>query len=133
MSTIILVMNVAAVGYVLYLTFGPAHLPVVYGVQTEKTEYARGDELTYTVDFKKFVERPVTTTRNIICEDGNLVTLAPVIDNAPLGNNRAVQSITLPMKTPISKCYLDFKATYPINFLRTETLSFISNTFNVTK
>lgn len=132
LSSILLFINILAVGWVLLLTFGPAHIPVVHDVQTERTSYVRGDELMYTVHFTKFVERPVTTTRNILCDDGNLITLAPLVDNAPLGENKSIQSVTLPMKASVSTCRLDFKATYNINFLRTETLSFTSNDFVIT-
>jgi hypothetical protein len=133
LSYIILAINLGAVVYFLYLTLGPARIPVVHSTETEKTEYMRGEELSYAIHFTKYVPRQVTVTRNIVCNDGNLVTLAPVVDNAPLGENRSVQSFILPMKTSVATCHLDFRATYDINFMRTETLSFISNEFVVVR
>lgn len=116
-----------------YMLFFPATIPEVLNspYPVSPLEVKRGEEISYTIHYIKTVNMPVVGNRNIICADGNLVTLAPITTNAPLGENMAQGTITIPEKTSLGECYIDFNVSYDVNPLRTEHRNYRTETFTV--
>jgi hypothetical protein len=93
----------------------------------------RGGVLTYEVEYKKYTNSPAIVYRNIICEDGNLVTLAPIESNVPKGDHKLVRSdVMVPMKTSLGECRLDVTLDYHVNMFRHKIYNFESESFEVT-
>jgi hypothetical protein len=118
---------------VAYLLYWPAPLPIVYNepFPLDKTEVKRGEEISYFVHLDKRTQYAATLNRNIICDDGNLVTLASQESNAPVGEQQIWVSITVPMKTSLGTCHLEMNNAYHINPLRTEYVSLETQDFTV--
>ncbi len=81
----------------------------------------------------KYGTYPVVSNKNIICKDGNLVTLASGITNLPMGKHNYLVSFPVPMKTSLSKCYLEIINVYQVNSLREITKTWATEEFEVIK
>lgn len=122
-SMMVITIAFLVVGYVAWLFIEPFNEPLVvepYPILNENNEVARGKYVFYVIEFTKYEDMPVETNRNIICADGNLVTLAPIQTDAPVGYHKTVGEIAIPQKTSLGECFIQFKSTYHINKLRTE-------------
>lgn len=121
LTGIFMFLNFVALLGVGYLMFWPVELAEVYNepFPVRPAEVKRGGELEFYVHFKKTKQYQVTSNRNIICADGNLVTLAPNKSHSPLGEHKTWTSITIPQKASLGTCYLQLENTYHINPIRT--------------
>lgn len=119
-TTVFMLLNLGLLVWVGYMLFWPVQLAEIYNepfpVYPQVVE--RGDTLMYEIEFNKTKQYRVAANKNIICEDGNLVTLAPTESDAPLGKHKAVGSIVIPEKASSGDCYLQFDNTYYVNALR---------------
>lgn len=113
-------LNFLAVAWLFWMMFHPVELAEIYNepFPIYPQEVKKGEELHYTIHFKKTKNYRVTSNKNIVCEDGNLVTLAPQTTNASLGEYKASSKIVIPENITLGVCYIEFKTTYHINPLR---------------
>lgn len=111
-----------------WLMFIPVNLAEVYNEPFDvfPAEVQRGDTITFAVEFYKTDNYRVESTRAIICDDGNLVTLAvpnstdgTVRSSVSQGRHTATVEITIPEKTSLGKCHVELNNTYYVNPLRT--------------
>lgn len=91
----------------------------------------RGGELIIEVEYIKYGNYTVDSTKNIICEDGNLVTMASNTTNLPAGQQKFVVSFTVPAKTSLTSCYLQYTNVYKVNPIRNITKVWSTETFKV--
>lgn len=132
-TLLFLVINIVIFLYIAYLLFWPAPLPIIYNepFPLDKTEVARGEEISYLIHLNKRSDYTAELNRNIICEDGNLVTLAPSNSNVPQGEHKIWITLTIPNKTSLGVCHFELNNTYHINPLREIQVSFKSKDFFV--
>lgn len=126
--------NLLAAIYLFYMLAFPVQLDVIHNepFPVYPTEIKKGEEIFWEVEYSKTNNFPATINRNIICEDGNLITLASDEVNAPQAVRKIAKgSAFIPNKTSLGKCYVELAATYHINPLRNETKSYKTTTFNV--
>lgn len=125
--------NILVLLYIVYLLWWPAPLPIIYNepFPLDKTEVKRGEEISYYVELRKQADYRAVLNRNIICADGNLVTLAPQESGVSTGEQKIWVTLTIPMKTSLGSCYLEMNNTYFINPLRTEYLTLKTQNFTV--
>lgn len=129
----LLVGNVLTLIIAAYLLFFPARLPIVYNepFPVYPTELHKGEVLTYTMDIDKRKAYSVRVNKNIVCNDGNLVTLASMITNIPLGRNVITPEVIIPQKTSYGICHIEISSEYKVNPLRLETQHMRTQDFNV--
>ena len=77
--------------------------------------------------------RPVASDRFIKCGSGNLVTLTSAPRDLPIGNFTIISdSVILPAKvSPGDQCVFTFRITYEVNPIRSETVDWESERFDV--
>ena len=128
-----MVMNVVILCIVAFMMLYPAPLPIIYNepFPLDKTEVKRGEQISYLVHLNKRANYDAVLNRNIVCDDGNLVTLAPGSSHVGQGEQRIWVTITVPMKTSLGTCHLRLNNTYHINPLRDEHLELRTQDFNV--
>ena len=126
--------NTAILLWVGWLLFSPAPLPIIYNepFPLDKTEVKRGEEISYYIELNKTADYDAVLNRNIICDDGNLVTMAPGSSQVPTGEQKVWVTVTVPMKTSLGACHLELTNVYKINPLRNETLNLRTQDFIVT-
>lgn len=131
--TVMMVFNLAGALWLFWLLFAPINLAEIHNIPFPvfPDEVRRGDKLHYEIEFTKYENIEVLTNKNIVCSDGNLVTLAPQDTNAPLGYHKAIGTIIVPDKVSDSECWIEFNTTYQINPIRTEKRHFRTMSFNV--
>lgn len=125
----------AVSGYIGWLFLEPFAEPEVvqpFPVLNEGHTVSRGDVLVYEIEFTKHQDVPVTSLKNIICADGNLVTLASTQTNAPVGQHKVIGEVTIPQKTSLGECYVSFETTYHVNKLKDVTRHRETEWFTVT-
>ena len=116
----------------LHYPFKIIELVQPYRVLNENKEVFRGDRLIYEVEYTKFYDTPATIYRNIICDDDNLVTLAPQKSNVPAGSHKIVRNdVVIPEKTSRSNCYLEVVLDYDWHKLRNIRYTFRTESFKV--
>ena len=138
LNTITAVVMALNVGFLLFggfLAFGPVNLADVKNepFPVRPYEVKRGETLEYFVHFEKFRTYDAISNRNIICDDGNLVTMSPKPSSAPIGEHETWTSIVVPQKVSDGRCYLQMENTYYINPLRTEHRTLRTDYFFVVK
>ena len=113
--------NIAVLLVVGYMFFHPVDLAVIYNepFPVEPKEVQRGEKVSYDIHYNKPKQYRVQSDKNIICEDGNLVTLAPVSSNSPVGEYSVTVSVKVPEKTSLGSCFIQIQNTYYINAFRT--------------
>ena len=131
--TTLMLFNLAGVVWIFWLLFAPVNLAEIHNIPFPvfPDEVKRGDVLSYEIEFTKYENIEVNTNKNIVCADGNLVTLAPQQTNAPLGYHKAIGSITIPEKVSDGECWIEFNTEYIINPIRTEKRHFRTQSFNI--
>lgn len=131
----LMIINIVAIAIVGWLLFHPVQLPIVYNqpFPTDKQEVKVGEEISYLIEINKTENRQVTINRNIICDDGSLVSMVPITSDIPLGKQNVWFSFIVPLKTSFGKCYLEMKNIYRINPVREEKLTFRTQEFTVIK
>lgn len=129
-----MLLNVLALGSIVYMLVAPAPLPVVYNepFPLDKHEVERGGQISYLIHLNKRADYRATLNRNIICDDGNLVTLAPQESRISRGEHKIWVTITVPMKTSLGTCHIEMNNAYHINPIRTEYVDMRSQDFIVT-
>lgn len=121
---------VLAAGLLLFL---PAQLPIIYNepFPVYPTEVKKGETITYTMDVDKRKQYTVDVHKNIVCEDGNLVTLAPTKTNIPLGRQKITPEVIIPSKASYSTCFIEIVSVYEVNPLRSETQVMRTQNFKI--
>lgn len=132
-TSTIMAFNLLALLIMGWMLYAPIQLAEVYNepFPVRPTEVHLGEDLEFQVHFKKTGDYAVTSNRNIICDDGNLVTLAPKESNAPKGEYKTWTSVTIPQKASVGECYLEMTNTYYINALRTEERELRTQSFTI--
>lgn len=129
----LLILNIIVVVMAGVMLFWPAQLPIVYNepfpVYPEVVH--KGDTLTYTMVVNKRKQYTVEVHKNIVCEDGNLVTLAPAKTNIPLGKQTIRPEVIIPAKASYSTCYVEIESVYEVNPLRSETQIMRTESFKI--
>jgi len=128
--------NLFAVCWLFYQMFYQPQLDIIHNepFPVRPASVERGGVIQWEIEYTKTNDFPATIHRNIICEDGNLVTLASSVTNAPKGNHlKAINQLEVPLKTSLGVCYMELTADYEINNLRTVSRTYISQPFIVTK
>lgn len=103
-------------------------------IMNKNDEVAIGDR----IEMRMVVDKPAVLKPEgsvfIECEDGNLVTMVPIITNLPVGKYISYNDkYVLPPKVAVgARCALQLKYTYQLNPIRTETLQWGTETFTVT-
>lgn len=122
-----LVFAFIVLGYFTFLLFQPFKEPIIYThpfeVVNENKEVKRGEKLYYQVDFEKRQDVSVTSYNNIVCQDGNLVTLVPqstIVQNtrAPVGRQLVTDFKIIPEKTSLGECKIEIEVVYHVNRLK---------------
>lgn len=131
----LLITNVLILVVVGVLLFAPVRLPIIYNepFPVSPREVRRGETLYYTMEVDKREQYAVDVHKNIVCDDGNLVTLAPTKTNIPLGRRTITPEVIIPMKASLSTCHIEIENTYHINPLRNETLEMRTQDFIIIK
>ena len=134
-TTIIMALNIAILLVVGWMLFWPAPLPIIYNepFPLDKQEVKRGEQISYLIHLRKTADYDAELNRNIVCDDGNLVTLASQNSHVPQGEHQIWVTITVPQKTSLGTCHLEMMNTYKINPIRNEYLSLRSQDFVVTE
>lgn len=129
----LLLLNGIVVAMAGILLFYPAQLPIVYNepFPVYPTVVHKGGALTYTMDVDKRKQYTVDIHKNIVCEDGNLVTLAPQKTNIPLGRQKISPEVIIPNKASFSTCYIEIVSVYEVNPLRSETQTMRTQNFRI--
>lgn len=121
-STLTILLAFVLMGYVGYLMFKPFHEPVVvqpFQILNENKEVHRGEVLQYEAELEKFQDVIVTSYKNIVCKDGNLVTLANFSDTrVPVGRHKVTGEQVIPHKTSLGECKLTIDVTYHVSRLK---------------
>lgn len=135
LTACMLLFNFIIVGVLGYMLFWPVKFPIIYNepFPVSPSVVTRGEDITYTIEFEKFKEHRVDVFQNIICEDGNLVTLAPAKSSFPLGRHTIDVTITVPQKASVSTCYIELKSNYEINAIRIEHKTMRTQSFQIIK
>ena len=133
LTTIIMIINTLIVAYVIFLVFAPVQTPIYHNAPfpTDKQVVQRGEQISYFVEMTKRAEYEATLNRNIVCNDGNLVTMAPGSSALPIGNHAVWVTVTVPEKTSIGTCHLEMYNVFTVNPLRTETMEVRTQDFKV--
>lgn len=130
--------NLALIGLVAFWLIHPYPLPTItqpIPILNENKEIAIGDPIKMKLEVNKQREmKPTTITRNITCNDGNLVTLANIsVQDLPKGSYTLISDkfILPPKVAKGSTCKFNFINTYKLNPLRSETTKYSSEQFKV--
>ena len=128
-----MVLNLSGVLLLVALLFWPVHLPILYNepFPVFPTEVKRGETISYVMEYDKRQSFPVDIYKNIVCDDGNLVTLAPKITNISIGRGKVTPTIVIPEKTSLGICHVEIEHVYKINPVRTAHQSFSTDNFDV--
>ena len=121
LSVVIIAVAAIILLYVAYLALYPfktVDLVQPIKVLNENREVAKGDDLRLEIDYVKHGSYPATSDKNILCADGNLVTLSSSETNLPAGKQKFMVMVTVPAKTSFGPCYLEYVNVYHINPLR---------------
>lgn len=118
-----LILAYLVVAYVGFLHFQPFHEPDVvqpFPVLNENKTVERGGVLRYEAKLTKYSDVKVTNYKNIICKDGNLVTIADLNNTSkvPLGTHTVIGTQNIPHKTSLGECKLVFDVIYHVNQLK---------------
>lgn len=129
----LLVANVITLLTAAYFLFYPAQLPIIYNepFPVSPQEVKKGEVLTYEMHVNKRKQYTVDIHKNIVCEDGNLVTLASNKTNIPLGKQTIRLEVIIPIKASFSTCYIEINSVYQVNPLRSETQTMRTQTFKI--
>jgi hypothetical protein len=130
----VIIAAILGVVYFFYLVLYPfktVDLKEPIQVLNANKEVARGGDLILEIEYVKYDSFPVTSNKNIICEDGNLVTMASNSTNLPKGEQKFVVTFTVPQKTSIGNCYLQYVNVYEVNPIRNITKVWTTETFKV--
>lgn len=133
LSAVLLLTNLAILGVLAYLLLWPVQLPIVYNepFPVFPDVVRKGESIYYTMDVNKRESFVADVHKNIICNDGNLVTLAPVATNIPVGRRTITPEVTIPYKSSLGVCHIEIENTYYINPLRTETQAMRTQDFTI--
>lgn len=129
----LLVANGIVLAIAAYLLFAPAQLPIIYNepFPVYPSEVRKGETLTYTMVVNKRKQFVVDVHKNIICDDGNLVTLVSNTTNIPLGKQTVRPAVIIPAKASFATCYIEINSVYQVNPLRSETQTMKTQTFKI--
>ena len=119
--------------YVAWLFLAPVHLDGVYNepFPVYPAEVSVGETLYWEVEYSKDNDYTVDINRNIICGD-DLVTLAPESTNVPQTERSLVTgSVVIPSKAGVGTCFVELRAEYHINKLRTIQKTFKTQEFDI--
>lgn len=132
-TVVMLLLNFIVVGVFAYLLFWPTQLPIIYNepFPVSPKEIKKGEVLTITMEVNKRKQYTVDVHKNIVCNDGNLVTLAPNKTSIPLGTNTIEVEIIIPTKASFSTCHVEFENEYKINALRIEHQKMVTQSFKI--
>jgi hypothetical protein len=125
--------NILAV-YFLYLMFYPFKTLEVYDpVKVVGSKVVkRGDQMVFEISYEKYVDVDVDRTRYVLCNDGNLVTIAPDSVILPSGSHMfKINHFVIPAKISNSTCHMVWNSVYHVNPIRTIVVSFKSEDFTV--
>jgi len=122
LTAVMMGLNFVILGIVFYMLFWPVKFPIIYNepFPVSPSIVHKGETLTYTMELEKFKEYPVDVHQNILCADGNLVTLSSSKSNFSLGRHIVDINVIIPQKASYSTCYIELNATYHVNAIRNE-------------
>ncbi len=129
--------NLFLIGIVAWWLIHPYTLPDVkepIPIENENKVVAIGEPIKMKLQVNKPREMaPTTISRNITCNDGNLVTMTAVTQDLPTGVYiKHSENFVLPPKVAKgSTCKFNFQNTYKLNPLRSETVIWSSEDFKV--
>lgn len=129
----LLILNAIVIAVAGFLLFFPAQLPIIYNepFPVYPTEVKKGETITYTMEVNKRKQYTVDVHKNIVCEDGNLVTLATNQTNIPLGKQTIRPEVIIPAKASFATCYIEIVSVYEVNPLRSESQTMRTQTFKI--
>jgi hypothetical protein len=129
----LLILNVITLVIAGVLLFWPASLPIIYNepFPVYPAEVKKGETLTYTMVVNKRKQYTVDIHKNIVCEDGNLVTLANTSTNIPLGKQTIRPEVIIPTKASYSTCHIEITSVYEVNPLRSESQVMRTQSFKI--
>jgi hypothetical protein len=94
-------------------------------------EIQKGEDLQYVSEYCKYIDKPAWVSRYFI--DGLVFTLDPITTDMPIGCHTKIVSIKIPETLPKGTYSFKVVATYTINPLRSETITWQTEEFNVIK
>lgn len=102
-------------------------------ILNQNKKIAIGDRIVMKLEVTKPADYSPKGSVFITCNDGNLVTLAPLTTNLPVGSYTILNDkYTLPPKVAVgSECKFNFRNEYQVNPIRTVTGDWASETFKV--
>lgn len=136
MVTVIFLGNLFLISLVAYWLVRPYQLPVVevpIEILNTNNVIAVGEPIEMLIKIDKPVELEPNTTKLIVCDSGNLITLTSSTRNLPVGQYEITSNTTLlPAKIlDGDTCNFKFVVEYHLNPIRTETQTWYSENFKV--
>lgn len=130
----IIIGNLMLLGLLAFWLFYPyktTYLKQPIEILNPNNEIRIGDPIVMKLEVNKPNESQPISERFIVCEDGNLVTLATSSVNLPAGTYVVINDKTLlPPKVALdAKCKIQIVNTYRLNPVRTETVIWESEYF----
>lgn len=118
-TSVIMFFNVVFLLVMGYMMFWPIQLSDILNEPFPVTpaEVQRGDTISFDIHFIKHEHYEVHSTRSIICDDGNLVTLANPVEstNVPLGEHIGSLELIIPKKVSNGNCHVELTNEYCAN------------------
>lgn len=141
----IVILGIAGFGLYGWLALKPVKvLDVVLPVKIDKPVYQRGDFISYTYEYKKYVDSKPEINHELECtghmrisdNDVQKVTRLSLPDVSlytPPGGGKLTKTLPLPagQGAPYGKCRILERISYPVNILRTETYDVYTEWFTV--
>lgn len=120
--------------YTSYLLFAPVKViePNVQPYKVVESEAKAGEEVTYTVDYCKYIDAPGTITRQLIAEGVAVNSQEQAVflpSGCPLRKDIKVK---LPLDLASGEYYIRINLEYRVNAVRTVEYEFITESFHVT-
>ena len=123
-STIMLGIVMAGLLHFIWLLTYPYKVVEVYNlpfpILNENKTVALGEPIVFEMHYQKFMDVEGVSIKHIICDNGRVITYAPVNTALPKGEGRIVsRNTTLPEDIqPNQYCTLHLNVAFQVNFLR---------------
>ena len=118
--------------WVLY-PYQVSDVKVPIGITNENNQIKVGEKIEMKLQVTKPSDIKPDGTVFITCDDGNLITMASLVANLPVGQYPVINDkYTLPPKVAVgSKCVFNFRNSYQVNPIRTIIKEWHSESFEV--
>lgn len=133
LAQLITYINLAVVIIVGWFLFAPLDLTEIHNdpYPVWPASVMPGDTIYYEVEFTKYINYRVKTTKTIICTNGFYRSLPNAVTEAPVGHHIIDAETVIPDDMPAGECYIQFNSDAHINPIRVEELDSRTESFNI--